>query len=368
MDKFRVGLIGYEVGRSWAAAAHVPALRGLPDFDIVAVSTTREESARAAAADIGIDRWFTSADDLVACPQVDVVAVTVKVPHHLVLVEAAIAAGKHVYCEWPLGNGLAEAEAMAASARAAGVRGVVGLQARCAPAIAYVRDIVAAGEIGEVLSTTMLGSGQEWADRVDPPNAYLVDKRNGATLLTIPFGHSVDALCHCLGEFAQVGATSAIRQPFVRRTDTGEMLAKTSEDQWAVTGILENGAVAVVHYRAGSSRSVNFLWEINGTKGDLRVEADSGHAQIFDLRLYGGFEEERAMRLLEVPTRYRWVPAGIEGPALNVAQIYARFADDLRNGTRTAPDFDDAVVRHRLIAAIEAAAESGTTMKVGGGL
>ena len=364
MDRIGVGLIGYEVGRSWAAAAHVPALRGLRDFEIAAVSTTREESARAAAADIGIERWFTSAKDLVACPQVDVVAVTVKVPHHLALVEMAIAAGKHVYCEWPLGNGLAEAEAMAAQASAAGVRGVVGLQARCAPAVAYVRDIVAAGEIGEVLSTTMLGSGQEWADRVDPPNAYLVDKRNGATMLTIPFGHSVDALCHCLGEFAQVSATSAIRQPLVRRTDTGEMLAKTSEDQWAVTGILESGAVAAVHYRAGSSRSVNFLWEINGSKGDLRIEADSGHAQIFDLRLYGGFGEDRTVRALDVPARYRWVPPGIAGPGFNVAQVYARFADDLRKGTRTAPDFADAVVRHRLIAAIEAAAESGSVAQV----
>ncbi|RVQ67100.1 Gfo/Idh/MocA family oxidoreductase [Croceicoccus ponticola] len=364
MGRIGVGLIGYEVGRSWAAMAHVPALRGLPEFEIVAVSTTREESARAAATDIGIDRWFTSAQDLAACPQVDLVAVTVKVPHHLALVEAAIAAGKHVYCEWPLGNGLAEAEAMAAHVSAAGVRGVVGLQARCAPVMAYVRDIVAAGEIGEVLSTTMLGSGQEWADRVDPYNAYLIDKRNGATMLTIPFGHTVDALCHCLGEFRQVSATSAIRQPFVRRTDTDEMLGKTSEDQWAVTGTLESGAVATVHYRAGSSRSVNFLWEINGTKGDLRIEADSGHAQIFDLRLYGGFGEERAVRALDVPAHYRWVPPGIEGAGTNVAQVYARFADDLRNGTRTAPDFAVAVMRHRLIAAIEAAAESGRATQV----
>lgn len=364
MGRIGVGLIGYEVGRSWAAIAHVPALRGLPEFEIAAVSTTREESARAAAADIGIAPWFTSAQDLVACPQVDVVAVTVKVPHHLALVEAAIAAGKHVYCEWPLGNGLTEAEAMAARASAAGVRGVVGLQARCAPAMAYVRDLVAAGEIGEVLSTTMLGTGLQWADWVDPPNTYLLDKHNGATMLTIPLGHSVDALCHCLGEFTQVSATRAIRQPLVRRTDTGEMLRKTSEDQWAVTGTLECGAVAAVHYRAGSSRSVNFLWEINGTKGDLRIEADSGHAQIFDLRLSGGFGEERTVRALDVPARYRWVPPGIEGAGINVAQVYARFADDLRNGTRTAPDFADAVVRHRLIAAIEAAAQSGCVTQV----
>lgn len=98
MGRIGVGLIGYEVGRSWAAAAHIPALRGLHGFEIVAVGTTREESARAAAADIGIENWFTSANDLVACRQVDVVVVTVKVPHHLALVEAAIAAGKEDPC------------------------------------------------------------------------------------------------------------------------------------------------------------------------------------------------------------------------------------------------------------------------------
>ncbi|MFA7586482.1 MAG: hypothetical protein WCY11_09880, partial [Novosphingobium sp.] len=121
---------------------------------------------------------------------------------------------------------------------------------------------------------------------------------------------------------------------------------------------------AAVHYRPGSTRSVNFLWEINGTKGDLRIEADSGHAQIVDLRLFGGFGEERAMRVLDVPDRYRWVPAGIEGAGLNVAQVYARFADDLRNGTCTAPDFAEAVVRHRMIAAIEAAAASGQVVQI----
>jgi predicted dehydrogenase len=352
-----VGLIGYEVGRSWAALAHVPALRGLPEYEVAAVATTRRDSALAAAADIGLpqDRAFASAADLVACPAVDVVAVTVKVPHHLELVRAAVAAGKHVYCEWPLGNGLAEAEAMADMVAGAGVRGVIGLQARCAPPVAWLRDLIAQGAIGEVLSSNMFGTGIQWGDWVDPPNTYLLDPRNGATLMTIPFGHAIDAMCHCLGEFASLTARTAIRLPNVRRTDTGEILEKHGPDQIVVTGLLESGALATVHYRGGVSRGANFVWEINGSNGDLRLEAAGGHMQMFDLTLSAGFGAERQVRKVDIPAQYRWVPAGIDGLALNVAQAWRQLSDDLRTGGRTATDFGAAVIRHRLLDRIERA-------------
>jgi predicted dehydrogenase len=104
---------------------------------------------------------FDNQHDLVNSDAVDVVAVTVKVPHHLELATAALEAGEAVYCEWPLGNGLAEAETLAALARKPGVLAVAGLQARAAPAVAYIRDLVSQGFVGEVLSTTLVGSGME---------------------------------------------------------------------------------------------------------------------------------------------------------------------------------------------------------------
>lgn len=357
--KIGVGIIGVEPGRSWAAVAHIPALRELPEYDIVAVSTRRKESAAAAAAAFGIANAFDNHAELVAHPDVDLVAITVKVPHHLELVTAALAAGKHVYCEWPLGNGLDEAVAMAEMARRSGVRAVAGLQARLAPVVDYVRALVRDGYVGEVLSTTLIGSGMQWATEVDRPNAYLVDKANGATMLTIPMGHTTDALCYILGEFETLSATTAIRQPKVRRTDTGELLDKTAEDQVAITGVLQGGAVAAIHYRGGASRGAKLLWEINGTEGDLQITADGGHAQVFDLSLAGGRGEDRALHPLPVPAEHRWVPTDLAGPAVNVAQLYARLADDLRGEGRRYPDFSDAVQRHRMIAAIERSAAEG---------
>src|SRR6266540_2813240 len=106
-QRFKVGIVGLQPGRSWAARAHIPALRALPEsYEIVGVANTSLTSAEKAAAATGVPRAFADVAELIMAPEVDIVAVTVKVPHHLELVTEAIAAGKHVYCEWPLGNGL----------------------------------------------------------------------------------------------------------------------------------------------------------------------------------------------------------------------------------------------------------------------
>ena len=361
-----VGIIGYEPKRSWAAVAHVPALNGLPEYRVAAVATTRVESAQVAASDIGLplERAFSSAADLAACEDVDVVAVTVKVPHHFELVRTAIAAGKHIYCEWPLGNGLAEARQMAALVSASGLQGVIGLQARCAPPFAYLRDLVASGEIGEVLSSNMFGTGIQWGGWVDRPNTYLLDPANGATLLTIPFGHAVDVMCHCLGEFSSLSATTAIRQPVVRQIENGENWDKRTPDQIVVTGALTGGTLATVHYRGGTSRGANFAWEINGTKGDVRLEAAGGHAQMFDMTMRAGFGSDKQLKVLDIPSQYRWVPDDIGGVALNVAQVYRRLSDALAGKSSTEMGFDVAVSRHRMLAAIEEAAATGQQVRL----
>src|SRR5256712_595226 len=211
--RIRVGIIGANPDRGWAAQAHIPALKTLSDdFEITALATSRRESAAAASQLFGVPLAFDNHQDLVNSDAVDVVAVTVKVPHHLELATAALGAGKAVYCEWPLGNGLKEAETLAALARKKGVLAVAGLQARSAPSVAYVHDLIKQGYVGEVLSTTLIGSGMGWGPTVEPYNAYLNDKRNGATMLSIALGHAADALCHCLGEVRQLSATMALRR------------------------------------------------------------------------------------------------------------------------------------------------------------
>src|SRR5207244_12333547 len=98
-------------------------------FEITALGTTKRQSADAAGKLFGVPLAFDNHQELVNSSSVDVVAVTVKVPYHLELAMAALNAGKAVYCEWPLGNGLEEAQTLAALGKKKGVLAVAGLQA-----------------------------------------------------------------------------------------------------------------------------------------------------------------------------------------------------------------------------------------------
>src|SRR5213593_2380784 len=109
-----VGIVGVSPVRGWAATAHIPALRSLPNYEIRALSAHSPETARAAGERFGVGAVFSDHEQLITQPDIDVVAVTVKVPQHGELVSAALAAGKAVYCEWPLGRDLDDARAMAA--------------------------------------------------------------------------------------------------------------------------------------------------------------------------------------------------------------------------------------------------------------
>src|SRR5467141_3340673 len=286
LSKLGVGIIGVSPTRGWAATAHIPALRALPNYEIRALSAHNAESARAAGDMFGVSPVFSDHEQLVMQPDIDVVAVSVKAPRHRELVSAALAAGKAVYCEWPLGRDLDDARAMAALAAKQGVPTVVGLQARQAPAIEFVQQLLRDGYVGEVLSTTMVGLSIP-GDLVVQPNAYMLDKTNGANLLTVPVGHSLDLLNYVLGEFADLSAVSDLRLPLLTIQETGEQIVKTAADQIAVIGTLRSGATASVHIREAVAGGIGFLWEINGTEGTLRITADAAVPGIFPLTVAG---------------------------------------------------------------------------------
>src|SRR5438093_11114868 len=103
--RIRVGIIGANPDRGWAAQAHIPALKSLSnDFEITALSTSRRESADAASKLFGVPFAFDNHQDLVNSAIVDVVAITGKVPYHLELATAGLGAGTAVLCGWPLGE------------------------------------------------------------------------------------------------------------------------------------------------------------------------------------------------------------------------------------------------------------------------
>lgn len=357
----RVGIIGLQPGRSWAARAHLPALKALGrEFVVTGVANSSRASAEAAARATDLPHAFASAADLVASSDIDLVVVTVKVPHHRALVTAALEAGKHVFCEWPLGNGLAEAEELAALARAKGVVAVVGTQARVAPEILYLRQLVGEGHLGEILSTTVTAFASGWGATIasEALQGYLLDRANGATMLSIPVGHSLAGIQEALGELRALSAVLTVRRHEVKALDTGKTIPMTSHDQVLVSGLLASGAPLSLHFRGGGPRSgPGLVWEINGTRGDARITGPFGHAQLVPLTLEVVRDDEKDYRRLEVPASFR---EGLDLDVVpgNVARLYQRMAADLRAGTRTAPTFDDAVALHRVLDTIESSTVS----------
>lgn len=138
----------------------------------------------------------------------------------------------------------------------------------------------------------------------------------------------------------------------------------TAYDQIAINGILESGAVASVHYRGGMLKGTNFLWEINGSEGDIIITADGGSPGVFPLTIKGSNDREKPMEVLPLPKKY--LLKNLENlsiPAANVATNYARVAQDINDGTHLSATFDDAVIRQRMIQAIEISAATGTRQK-----
>jgi predicted dehydrogenase len=352
----RVGIIGVHPASGWAATAHVPALKLLPEYRIAAVSHHSLATAQAAAAKFDVEHACATTSELVNLPDVDLVVVTVKVPRHRELVEAAANAGKAVLCEWPLAVSVDDAVQIRDLARAKRVHAAIGLQTRAAPVFSFVRDLIKDGYIGRLTSSTLTGSGILWGDTLPQAYEYTLDPSNGASMINVPFAHSIDAVLDALdSRFEDLAAKTARVRTTVRIVETGDDVPLRVPDQVAVAGLLANGAFLNAHFRGGLSRGTNFSWEINGSSGDLIVTTPIGYVGDGGFRLQGAQGAE-VLRDLTIPAKYAdGLPEGI---AQSVALAYRRLASDLHEGTHLVPTFDDAVELHRLIDRVRRSSEA----------
>ncbi len=357
-NRIKVGIIGLNPDSHWASASHIPALKFLADdFEIVGVANTTHESAKRSSEAFQIPFAFHNADALINSPEIDLVIVTVKVPHHFELVKSALESGKHIYCEHPLGNGLEETRLLAEMAAKKDVVAVIGTQMVVATEILYLQQLIRDGYLGKVLSTTLIGSGGNWRNETVADLYYLHDKANGASMLTIPLAHTLAGVTSVLGSFLTLSSKMTSNFTTVKVLETGEVKSKTAEDQIMVIGTLTDGIAISVHYRGGISRGTNLLWEINGTEGDIQVRGGLGHGQLVPLSIFGARGTEKELQLLKVPVEI--MNNFPENPIVgNVARIDKLLADDIRNNTRNAPSVNDALQLYELLNNIELSAKN----------
>jgi predicted dehydrogenase len=347
----RVGLVGANAERSWAKVAHVPALAMLPGFALTAVATRQLASAEAAAHAFGAMEAHDDFRRLIRSKNVDIVAVCVRVPSHLDVVMAALEAGKHVMCEWPLGRDIEEAEKMAEAARRSGLRTCIGLQGRMAPAAQQARGMLKTGAIGRPLTASIYVPNTAFGPCSPAYLAYLMDPANGATLTTISGGHNIDLAQFLLGAVRELAAWCTIMFPDVELVDPPGHARRETPDRLLIQMRHEKGCVTALEIVGNRPPGSLFTFHIVGTEGEITLTGD--HA-------YG----PQASNLKLSSTVLREPPApgpsvALQGPPANVAELYRAFGRDIREGTRTTPDFDHAVELTRLVRAVTVADESG---------
>ena len=361
-EKIRLGIIGANIHLGWAPRSHLPAVVASPEFELTAVCTTRMESAEGRAAELarkGLRRY----QDLIDHPDIDAVAVVLRVPSHYEPTMAALNAGKHVYTEWPLGQTTAQAQEMADLARAKGVRNLVGLQAREAPAIKYLKELVEQGYVGDVLSCH-LSLVRDGSQSRHSTRTWQRDNELGAHTLTIACGHSIDALRHVVGDFSHVSGIVSTQTKEWYETDTDQHLPVTSPDNILISGRLQEGGVASVHVASNPWAGSGLKMEIYGTEGTLSASSvDSPQLREMELT---GVQGPGELQALEIPGRFVNVLESMpKGEAFNVGQMYYQFGQAIRSGQDCQPDFATAVNLHHLVDAIRQASDEGREVEVG---
>ncbi len=362
--KIRLGVIGANPNVGWAPRAHLPALVASPDVELTAVCTTRSESAAASAQKYGARMAFHDYRALLACPDIDAVAVVLRVPSHYEPTRAAIEAGKHVFTEWPLGKTTAEAEELTALAQQKGVRTCVGLQARSAPAVLYMKELIDNGYVGEVLACHMSllrdGVLQRTSDRTWQHDATL-----GANTLTIASGHAIDAMRFIAGDVRELSAVVSTQVPQWLEVDTQRLVDVTAPDNILVSGRLASGAVVSIHVASLPWAASGYRMEIYGREGTLVATGDES-PQLGTVQLHGTRANGR-LEPLSIPPQHRFVPDTMpQGAPYNVGQLYALFAKAIRTGdvSPSYATFETAVDLHHLIDAISAASAQGQQVRV----
>ena len=362
-EKIRLGFVGANVNSNWSVQSHYPALLASPDVEFTAVCTSRPESAEEAKQKFGAKLAFHDFREMMLSPDIDAVAVVVRVPLHYEPTKAAIEAGKHVYTEWPLGRTTAEAEELAALAKAKGVQTAVGLQSRVSPALLYIKELIDEGYVGEVLSCHVTTMRDGALERPSSRN-WNLDASQGANTLTIANGHVIDALRMVVGDFARVACMVTTQISPIYETDTQKMVEPTSPDNVRVSGQLKRGAAVSVHVGAVPWAGSGFRMEIFGREGTL-ITTGSISSQRGEMLRVQGAKGAQELQDLTIPERFVYVPDDFpKGDPFNVGQMYALFAEAIRTGQSRLPTFDLAVDLHRFIDTIKQASDTGRELPV----
>jgi predicted dehydrogenase len=363
-DRIALGVVGASANYGWGMRAHLPAFLGLPEYELVSVCTTSQQTAEDSARKYGARKSYWDYHDLVSDPDIEVVDVCVRAPYHYEVVMAALEAGKHVFCEWPLGANATQADEMATLAKNKGVRTMVGLQSRYAPNFMYLRQLVSEGYLGQLLSANMTMFLPGLMRPRSEGNTWGAKKEAGANTLNIATGHALDVFLWCLGELSDVAGIVGTQVTQWAVADSERKVDVTSPDNILLVGRLTHGGLVSAHVASIPWHGTAFRMEAYGTEGTLIASSDQ-MVEMVNPMIMGAKSGDDSLLELSAPETLRWVPAEVpEGVAVNMGQMFRRFAQVIREGGEAPPDFQEAARRHHTLDAVVRASDSAGLVRV----
>jgi predicted dehydrogenase len=342
----------------------LPRLVGVCDANLEAARQMKEQN--------GFD--FATADLNELLLRKDIDAVTVSTPNvfHKEQILAALAAGKHVYCDKPLASGSGEAGEITEVWRNSGLIAQLAHQFRCFPAVMRAKELIAEGRIGNIMSFhgAYLHSGS--IDK-NKPIGWKQDKAMGGGGVLFDLGsHILDLLYSLLGEFSELFASTRILYP-QRPNSKGEMVKIDADDSAWILLKLPGGAQGMVEVsKIYTGTNDDFKFEIYGDRGALRFDSNLPNwLEFFDNEIpekaLGG---ERGYVRIETMSAFE-KPGGALPPSKfplgwirsHVHSFY-NFCNSVYTGTPASPSFDEGAYILKLLESAYASAESGAWQRL----
>jgi len=362
-----VGLVGY----GFMGKAHSNAYRqAWPFFQpgikpvMKAICGRDEEAVRAAAATFGWEAYETSWEKLVARPDIEVVDISSPNDTHYEIAMAAAEAGKHILCEKPLANRLAEAEEMLAAVDKAGVKHLVNFNYRWVPAVRLAKKLIDEGALGQVRHwrATYL---QDWLVDPDYPLVWrLRQERAGSGALGDIAAHVVDLARFLVGEISEVvGMTDTFIKERPVPASPGERGPVTVDDATAFLARFESGVLGTFEAtRLAAGRRNYQYFEINGSRGSLAFNFERmNELEFFSLDDPAYAQGFRTVLVTEDVHDYvsAWWPPG---HGLGYEHTFVHAVVDLLNGIARdempQPNFHDGVCCQAVLEAVNTSVET----------
>jgi predicted dehydrogenase len=377
-----VGMVGY----AFMGAAHTQAWSSAPRFfDLplrphTAVLCGRDASKVAEAADrLGWESTETDWQAMLARSDVDLVDICTPGDTHMEIAVAALDAGKHVLCEKPLANSVAEAEVMAAAAeraRARGVRAMVGFTYRRVPAIGLARRLIAEGRLGEIRHVRAQYL-QDWlADDGVPLSWRLQKERAGSGALGDIGAHVIDLTQFITGD--RIVGVAGMLETFVKERplpdSTGGLGAGhgevTVDDAAAFLARFGGGAQGVFEAtRFATGRKNAIRIEVNGTHGSLAFDfEDMNLLHFYDAREDAATAGFRRILVTEADHPYVhawWPPGHLLGYEHGFTHQVVDLVNAIAAGEDPAPSFADGLQVQRVLEAVEQSSDKRGWQEVG---